>query len=148
MFLFLSIYSWWKNIWANSKILIMVSPGWWGDSLGDYLHKSFIQLVFLSCYQRRSSHEVTETLPSLPEWLRLPQYASWGLLAGSDQEQRQPQPVTGAEISLKTESQPQKQMGLTLETSKQNIEFWESWNWAYEKETHFLRMFSKGHSQW
>lgn len=25
---------------------------------------------------------------------------------------------------------------------------WESWNWAYEKETHFLRMFSKWHSQW
>lgn len=31
--------------------------------------------------------------------------------------------MTGAEISLKTESQPQKLMGLIVETSKQNIEF-------------------------
>lgn len=82
------------------------------------------------------------------EWFQLPQYTSWSLLAGSDQEQRQPQPMTGTEISLNTECQPQKQIGLIMENSKQNIQFWESWNWAYEKETRSLRMFSKWRSQW
>lgn len=115
----------------------------WGQIIWGISHTSQF-CVFLRCYRGVEfwgSNSQYVCFASLPEWLRLPQYTSWSLLAGSDQEQRQPQPMTAVKamwrerVRLQTSRLPHGTPTCSL-----NMELWGAW----ERERALsLRMFSR-----